>query len=360
MRTRDFAAMILAAALSVAAASAAPADIVNAQITNRAVSGPLAPVIDTVAKAATNPTWIAWDVAANESGGQACCASWREGATSRCGCGLEERDGVSLDDKRTGRNVALEAASRVVVLVRVQAGTVQRVAAYAADCEVDAGGRPVVMLSGVTPADSIAWLSSLAVSAGGEPRGRSGALMAVAFHAATEADAALERIALRPEAGKPSEDAVFWMGAARGRAGFEAVRRVLATAANDGLREKAVFALSISKEGDAVPVLVDLAKTSTSARVRGQALFWLGQKAGAKVAGTLAEAVENDPDTKVKTQALFALSQLPPDEGVPLLIQIAKTNRNAAVKKQAMFWLGQSKDARALAFFEEILTGGRR
>jgi hypothetical protein len=51
---------------------------------------------------------------------------------------------------------------------------------------------------------------------------------------------------------------------------------------------------------------------------------------------------------------------LPPDEGVPLLIQIARTNRNAAVKKQAMFWLGQSKDARALAFFEEILTGDRR
>jgi hypothetical protein len=46
---------------------------------------------------------------------------------------------------------------------------------------------------------------------------------------------------------------------------------------------------------------------------------------------------------------------LPKDDGVPLLIQLARTNTNPAVRKQAMFWLGQSKDPRALRFFEEIL-----
>jgi len=35
---------------------------------------------------------------------------------------------------------------------------------------------------------------------------------------------------------------------------------------------------------------------------------------------------------------------------------VAKTNQNAAVRKQAMFWLGQSKDARALEFFAEVLA----
>jgi len=39
-----------------------------------------------------------------------------------------------------------------------------------------------------------------------------------------------------------------------------------------------------------------------------------------------------------------------------LLIQVARTHRNPAVRKQPMFWLGQSKDPRALAFFEEILA----
>jgi HEAT repeat protein len=67
-------------------------------------------------------------------------------------------------------------------------------------------------------------------------------------------------------------------------------------------------------------------------------------------------AIENDPETEVKKKAVFALSQLPKDEGVPMLIQVARTNKNGEVRKQAMFWLGQSKDPRAVRFFEDILT----
>ncbi len=36
-------------------------------------------------------------------------------------------------------------------------------------------------------------------------------------------------------------------------------------------------------------------------------------------------------------------------------MEVARTNRNAEVRKQAMFWLGQSKDPRAVKFFEDIL-----
>jgi hypothetical protein len=42
-------------------------------------------------------------------------------------------------------------------------------------------------------------------------------------------------------------------------------------------------------------------------------------------------------------------------EGVPLLIQLARTHRLPEIRRQAMFWLGQSKDPRAVDFFEEIL-----
>ena len=41
---------------------------------------------------------------------------------------------------------------------------------------------------------------------------------------------------------------------------------------------------------------------------------------------------------------------------VPKLIDVARSHRDPAVRKQAMFWLGQSRDPRALAFFEQILT----
>ena len=57
----------------------------------------------------------------------------------------------------------------------------------------------------------------------------------------------------------------------------------------------------------------------------------------------------------MKKKAVFALSQLPKDEGVPKLIDVARNNRNPEVRRQAMFWLGQSHDARAVKFFEDIL-----
>jgi len=53
---------------------------------------------------------------------------------------------------------------------------------------------------------------------------------------------------------------------------------------------------------------------------------------------------------------VFAISQLPRDQSVPKLIDLAKTHRDPEVRKQAMFWLGQSGDARAVTFFESVLT----
>jgi HEAT repeat protein len=52
---------------------------------------------------------------------------------------------------------------------------------------------------------------------------------------------------------------------------------------------------------------------------------------------------------------VFALSQLPKNEGVPKLMEVARTNKNPEVRRQAMFWLGQSRDPRAIEFFEQIL-----
>ncbi len=123
----------------------------------------------------------------------------------------------------------------------------------------------------------------------------------------------------------------------------------------DRTRSGALAALAMHRDEIAVPALLSLARQDPSAKLRGDALFWLAQTAGRKVAADITAAIDNDPDTEVKKRAVFALSQLPKDEGVPLLINVAKTNQNPAVRKQAMFWLGQSKDPRALQFFEQIL-----
>lgn len=121
------------------------------------------------------------------------------------------------------------------------------------------------------------------------------------------------------------------------------------------LNESAVTVLALTDGQQPLDELIGLASNGTTTGARGNALFWLAQRAGQKAVGSITAAIDNDPDTEVKKKAVFALSQLPKDQGVPLLIQQARTNKNAAVRKQAMFWLGQSKDPRALKFFEEIL-----
>jgi HEAT repeat protein len=63
-----------------------------------------------------------------------------------------------------------------------------------------------------------------------------------------------------------------------------------------------------------------------------------------------------DSDVEVQKQAVFAISQRSKDEAIPLLINIAKTHSKPEVRKQAIFWLGQTGDQRAVDFFKEILT----
>ena len=56
--------------------------------------------------------------------------------------------------------VALEPASELAILARFEAGTLVRLRTTTPDCEIDAGGLPVVWFDGVKPDDSVAWLTS--------------------------------------------------------------------------------------------------------------------------------------------------------------------------------------------------------
>jgi HEAT repeat protein len=189
--------------------------------------------------------------------------------------------------------VKLEGAD-VVMLFRITDRRVDKIRAFSDSCAIDAGGRRVYWLTGVEPSESVALL-------------------------ATYADAA---------------------PAATGK---------------NRLADGALMALAAHREPSAVRALIGFARNADSGHVRGQALSWLAHRAGGEAVGTIADAIELDPDTQVKTRAVFALSQLPENEGVPRLIEVARAHRNPKVRQQAIFWLGQSRDPRALEFFEEIL-----
>jgi hypothetical protein len=334
-------------------AAAQPA-ITNGAVTTRNTTGPLATELEAVATRQGGVVWAAYSVPANRAGREACCNGTRGG----CRCSLESTGGHDGDtgiNTKARNTVQLEGPAGLAVFIRFEAGRFSRVLAFSEGCPVDAGGKPVVWLTGVKPPESVAWLSARLTGPATGRRHAAGPVMAMALHASPDADHELERLAASSTSSEIRESAVFWMGAAREAAGFAALQRLLKQETETKLREHVMFGLSVSHEPGALPALAEAARHDPQARVRAQAWFWLAQKAGTKVAADLATAIERDPDADVKVRAVFALSQLPKDEGVPQLIGVARGNKNAEVRRQAMFWLGQSGDPRAMAFIEQVL-----
>ena len=319
-----------------------------------------------VRAAAARPgvTWIGYRMPMVSGPRQMCCFDTISDSSFPGGmCRLESGGGVSMNTgdsrDRIGSRITLEPATEFLVLARLESGSVSRVRTFTPDCDVDATGMPLVWLNDVNPDESVAWLASLAADSPdtGDRHDRVGktAMSAVALHNVPSADRALERFVApaRPEWLRGGT--AFWLGNSRGDAGARLLARMIAEDPSDKVREKAAFGLSVSKAPAALTTLIATARDDRSTRVRGQALFWLAQKAGKEAVGVITGAIDHDPDTDVKKKAVFALSQLPKDEGVPRLLEVARNNRNLEVRKHAMFWLGQSRDPRAVKFFEEIL-----
>ena len=288
---KTLAAAALGLALCATAADAQPR-LSNGRLETRQAGGGLDASVRPLVRGASAATWIGWSVA-SERDRQMCC--WDSGRDDGCcsGCRLEGGSANWSTTSGGSRDgvVKLEGEREMFVLLRAEQGAITKLRTFSPSCALDAGGTSLVWLEGVSARDSVRFLATL------------------------------------------SDD----------------------TAATRKLADQALSALAFHAEPAAVDTLIERARQAGSSHVRGQALFWLAQRAGDKAVQTIARAVDEDPETEVKKKAVFALSQLPRDEGVPLLIQTARNNRNPAVRKQAFFWLGQSKDARALSFFEEVL-----
>jgi hypothetical protein len=359
------------AGMALSAGSAQPR-ITNGELTAQGAGTPLAHSFKTLVDGAADVLWIAYSVPVIDGERVMCC--FDSGTTfvngdvvtsdgsGCCGvCRIEPAaDGSAMARRAagTGAAVQLSGSERMVVLFRVVNRNVERIRVYSQDCSLDAGGRPVRWLEGVSPVESVALLERYAALPAMESGDRtaSGAITAIALHQDSAADAALERLvsAGQPEATR--RKVTFWLGNARGARGLALLERILKEDTSREVLKGAVFGASQSRQPGAFELLVGVARTHERSDVRGDAIFWLGQMAGARAAGEITDRIANDPATEVKKRAVFALSQLPKDEGVPLLIKVATTNTNPAVRKQAMFWLGQSRDPRAIDFFAQILS----
>lgn len=353
----------LAALLMTTGIASAQGRFTNAKAETRSAAQGIEREVRAVA-ARGGANWVGYRAPMIAGPRQMCCFDAISDASGNACCGicrLESGSGVSMstgDATQRGSRITLEAPTEFLVLARVEGNAVSRIRTFTPDCDVDAGGMPVVWLTEVKADDSVAWLTSLvrAPDAGDQrERVAKTAMHAIALHNAPAADRALEGFVAPDQPEWLRSDTSFWLGNSRGEAGARLLARMIAQDPSDKVREKVTFGLSQSKVPAALTTLIDTARNDRSTRVRGQAIFWLAQKAGKEAVATITGAIDNDPDTEVKKKAVFALSQLPKDEGVPRLIDVARTNRNPEVRKQAIFWLGQSHDARALKFFEDVL-----
>ena len=352
-----------AAALALAcAASGEPARFADARIEKRSAAGVLEKTFAGLVAAQAGPAWVGWSVATAGVHHMCCYGSTRELDASPCSgrCDLEnEGRNVTLSGSLGDDCADRSGSSEMLVLLRIDARAPDRLRTFSTDCTIDAGGLPVYWLTDVRASDSVAFLATFVgnPSLQGRKHWKNGepALAAIALHDDPAADEALERYAGPSNPEPLRKQAVFWLGNARGRRGYESLRALSAKDESEDLRRHITFALSQSPVPESTATLVAMARKDRSPGVRGQALFWLAQKAGKKAAGTIREAIRDDPETDVKRKAVFALTQMPREEGIPLLIEVARTNRNPEVRKQAFFWLGQSKDPRALDFIEEVL-----
>jgi hypothetical protein len=294
--------------------------------------------------------WVSWDVPMIAGAGDPCCWSGHgDHAEGRIGCDLDGRNhGFSTND-----HPKAPSSGTLTVYAHVAHAHMDDVRAFEASCPVHAASA-IRRIDGVAPADSIGMLAAWMDSS--DAKHDDDALPAIAYHADSAATRLLASRAEPSHDRKQREDALFWLGEARGEDGAAIVERYATTDGDPKLREHAIFALSQSHAGDPYERIHAIAGSDPADHVRSQALFWMAQMGDRRAAQDITAAIERDASSSVREQGVFALSQIEGGAGEDALIALLKGNYPRDVKKQALFWLGQSGSPRAMQYFDEALT----
>ena len=112
----------------------AQAPITNAKVDMRSAAQGVDRVVQAVA-AAGMPAWIGYRLAAAPETRRTCFS---------------------------GSRVMLEPPAEFYVLARMEAGQIVRLRSFTPECDIDAGGLPLVWLTDLKPADGVAWLVQIA------------------------------------------------------------------------------------------------------------------------------------------------------------------------------------------------------
>jgi HEAT repeat protein len=316
---------------------------------------------EVAAAAASEPVWLGWRVPIvdGERGG---CSTYISDDYFSYGAWLEGMSGRPPQMAQPAGPVPIEAGTGLVVLLRIVDGRVERLRTYGDDCPLDAGGRTLRWLDGVTPAESIRYLETLTRLEGTSTLSYSArqsqartALSAIASHRDAAADAVVDRMAAGgTDEGSLRSHARSLLGRWRGAHGVTTLQQLLKTDTNADARRQLVSSLAQSRQPGVIEALRTLTRDADD-KVRGEAVYYWAVRSGANAAGELVGLIAGESSDAVRGRAVSAMARWPQGAGVPHLITLARTSPSAAVRKQAVSSLSSSTDPRAIAYMEELL-----
>jgi hypothetical protein len=238
--------VLLAAVMSLSAQS----PVINAVVERRTPSGDFARDVQSVASRPA-ASWIGYRVP------------------------IQRRGDVSIQsyDGCCGR-CRLAPPTDLVVLARVQGGAIAELRPLAVDCDMDAGGMPLVWFDGVNADASVAWLNTLVTQSETNRRISENALSAIAQHAGNAAAKSLVQFA-QTGTTQMRGRALSWLAQ---RAANEAIPAIDAALKDPELEVKklAVNAIARFPNQEGVPKLIEVARTHANTEVRRQAMLRLG------------------------------------------------------------------------------------
>ena len=198
--------------------------ISNADLRQASAANGLEPAITAAVANLKGAAWIGYAAPAIPGDHNSCC--WNDNGR---GCGLEgQRRIEAVAGAQTP--VRLEGPSHVVVLLRFEQQTPDKLRVFSPDCPLDAGGLPFTWLSNVKPSESVAMLTGWATRQpenAGRNKRSDAAVHAIAMHAGPEAQAALIKFADASQSESTRKSALFWLANSRGKAGYDVVSKVV-------------------------------------------------------------------------------------------------------------------------------------
>ena len=292
--------------------------------------------------------WLAFSIPAQQGTRSPCCWQGNWNSHREVGCSLQE------DHQSFGTRSDSPLTEQLIAYARVSKGEVQDMRVVGEQCPVEGAGARVTWIGDTDTEASLNWLQD--VNRNSQSGARETALYAIALHQSPEATERLMELATEPGNGM-SQEAIFWLGDARGDEGFKALNTLLDELPDGDKRQEINFALAQNGTPAAIDRLIDISRTDADPEQRSNALFWLAEEYPEQAKDILLTALATEQDEDVLEQIVFAISQLPDSMSTPLLLELAQdAEQSKAVRRQALFWLANSDDEKALAALEDLLT----